>query len=41
MERIIDFMSDMKDIQLPSKLTNDYKINLNIDELAKHIDKLG
>ena len=34
-------MSDMKDIQLPHKLTNDYKININIEDISKHIDKLG
>lgn len=34
-------MSDMKDISLPQKLTNDYKVNINIDELSKIIEKLG
>ena len=41
LERIIDFMSDMKDTSLPHKLTNEYKVQINIDEIQKYIDKLG
>ncbi|CDW78080.1 UNKNOWN [Stylonychia lemnae] len=41
LERIIDFIGDMKDVQLPQKLTNDYNVSISIDELSKQLDKLG
>lgn len=31
----------MKDIELPQKLTNDFKVNLSIEDVLKHIEKLG
>ena len=42
LERIIDFTQDFKGIQLPHKLTNDFRVNLcTLDELLKGIEKLG
>lgn len=41
LERIIDFMTDMKNISLPSKLTNDFKVNLNTEKVLKEIELLG
>ena len=41
LERIIDFINDMKEIQLPTKLTQDLKINISVDEVIKQIEKLG
>ena len=46
LEKILDFVSDMKDIQLPNKLigrTSDLpKVNVQISEdLIKNIDSLG
>lgn len=41
LERILDFMSDMREVQLPQKLTKDYKISMNVEEVARQIERMG
>lgn len=42
-EKVLDFLTDMKDVQLPSKISSELpKVNVAIsDELLRQIDSLG
>jgi hypothetical protein len=42
-EKVLDFLTDMKDVQLPNKIATELpKVNVAIsDELLRQIDNLG